>query len=105
MKKRQPEPVRELCNVRGDGEEVENNPLLQVRVSGNRCYSTLLSCDSDAFIEEAMEVFNRKHFLITFSKNILVQIQSLAHSYKISLKRGIVIEYYKMAYPKFQQGM
>ena len=36
--------------------------------------TALCCCDSYTFIEEAMEVFNRKPFVIAFSKDIMVQI-------------------------------
>ena len=67
--------------------------------------SAIFCCDSYTFIEETMKGFNRKTFAIAFSKDIIVKIQSLAHSNKSSLKRGIVIDYYKVTHPKFQQDM
>ena len=52
-----------------------------------------------------MEVFNRNHFVIAFSKNNVVQNQSLTRSNKNSLKMGTIVDYYKMTYPTFKQLM
>ena len=67
--------------------------------------TALFYCDIYTVIEEAIKVFNRKAFMIAFSKDIIVRIISLAHSNTNFLKRGAVINYYKVIHPKFQQDM
>ena len=49
MKKSQLELVSELCNVRGREEEIENNPPLQVKVSGT-CVSFFVFSVANCFM-------------------------------------------------------
>ena len=55
------------------------------------CFS-ILCCNSDGFVKESMDFFDKKTFMIPFSQTIVVYIQYFTHSLKGTFERVTIIQ-------------
>ena len=73
----------------------------------NKCIisTTIFSSYGNNCIQEPIIVFDRKPFVIMFCKNVIIQVQCLRHSEKISFKRSNIVYQNKMAKTKFYKNV